>query len=158
MLKSFGKPLQTKKELYESKFMNKFCFISCFAQMKGYVQPEDRDKDYTPNIFDQTRIHFRQYDDVYKIAADCNYFDSENDGSIKNHKIIIEMIKNPHKLREVVLNDYSYKENIRKFDTVGYTYFLDQVVNEFMHPFRDPREMPDVIRTISNQDLKFTNK
>jgi transcription elongation factor SPT6 len=41
-LKSLGKPLYTRNEIYEKKMMGKYCFISCFAQLKVRVLPEKR--------------------------------------------------------------------------------------------------------------------
>ena len=123
---------------------------------KVYV-PEDKrpDKDFVYNILDQTRIHYRNYDSVYKIATDCVY--DANSGEVdklKQHQAVIEVIKNPKKLQELAHTEY--KEQLRKLDNVGMTYIYDQIVKELMHPFKDPRESKEVIRHMMDQ--KFTSK
>lgn len=108
--------------------MNKFCFISSFAQTKVRVSPEDRqNKNFDFNIFDQTRIHYRQYEDVYKIAAYCMFDGNEVEIEEvkKNQTIIMNIIKNPSKLKDLMMSDSKYKENIKKLDTIGYTYILE---------------------------------
>jgi len=76
-LKQLGKPLYTRNEIYETKILKKYCFISSFGYTKVYVAPEKRPNDFNRlyNILDQTRIHYRNYDQVYKIVTDCIYED-----------------------------------------------------------------------------------
>lgn len=75
---------------------------------------EERDKNYEINILDQTRIHYKQQDDAFKIAAyhmsDGNL---ESIGKInKDQNIIIDIIKNPQKLKEMMMSDYKFKDKL----------------------------------------------
>jgi len=53
----------------------------------------------------------------------------------------------------MMMSDYKFKD---KLDSQAYV--VDHVVTELMHPFRDPREQTDILRTPTNQDSKFNNK
>jgi hypothetical protein len=86
--------------------------------IKVYVPFKDRDPKDKFMIFDQTRIHYRQYEDVYKIAAYC-LFEGNEAGDINQQAMIEEIIKNPSKLKDLAAGDI--KESIRKLDTIGYT-------------------------------------
>jgi len=97
-LKSLGKPLYNRNEIYENKILQRYCFVSSFAQTKVRVAPEKRPEDLQINILDQTRIHYRHYDHVYKIVADCVYNGAEELENSKKHQAVVDIIKNPTKL------------------------------------------------------------
>jgi transcriptional accessory protein Tex/SPT6 len=75
---------------------------------------------------DQTRIHYRQYEHVYKVVADCmdDDFSGDNDlANFKKQQAVIEIIKDPTKLKQFAMNEY--KEQIKKLDSVGMAYIFD---------------------------------
>jgi transcription elongation factor SPT6 len=51
-LKSRGKPLFTRNEIYENKILKKNCFVSSLGFTKVRVQPEKRPDDMQANILD----------------------------------------------------------------------------------------------------------
>ena len=51
-LKSLGKPLYTRNEIFSNKYLNKYCFISSFAQTKVRVPQDKRGEDFQYNILD----------------------------------------------------------------------------------------------------------
>jgi len=90
------------------------------------VPPEKRPEDLQYNILDQTRIHYRHYDYVYKIVLDCVSDDRAQDADVENYKkqeAVIEIIKNPSKLKDFAMNEY--KEQLKKIDNnsgIGYIF------------------------------------
>lgn len=69
-LRSLGQPLMTRKQLHDQKILGNFCLNSSYAMTKVRIPDEEvRDENYDFNIFDQTRIHFKQQEDAFKIAA-----------------------------------------------------------------------------------------
>ena len=82
-LKTLGKPLYTRNEIYENKILLKNCFVSSLGFIKVRVAPEKRPDDMQANILDQTRVHLRNYDHVYKLVTDCLY---ENQPDIEKYK------------------------------------------------------------------------
>ena len=72
-LKSLGKPLYTRNDIYDQKLLQKYCFISSFGHTMIRVPPKKRPDDLQYNIMDQTRIHYRNYESVHKIVTDCVY-------------------------------------------------------------------------------------
>jgi len=79
------------------------------------VPIEKRPDDFQYNILDQTRIHYRHYDYVYKIVADCVYDSNAGEiDNLKKHQAVIEVIKDPSKLKEFAMKEY--KEQLRKLD------------------------------------------
>ena len=49
------------------------------------VPLDKRSDGFQYNILDQTRIHYRHYEYVYKIVTDCIYHDQPN-VNVDNHK------------------------------------------------------------------------
>jgi transcription elongation factor SPT6 len=45
-LRSLGRPLHNRNEIYENKFLHKYCFISVFGFTKVYAAPEKRPDDF----------------------------------------------------------------------------------------------------------------
>jgi len=68
---------------------------------KVYVPPEKRQTDFNRvyNILDQTRIHYRNYDQVFKIVSDCMYEDQQDIDKTKKQQAVIDIIKNPQRLK-----------------------------------------------------------
>ena len=156
-LKSLGRPLYSRDEIYEHKILQKFCFVSSFGQTKVRVPCEKRPNDFQYNILDQTRIHYRDYDKVYKIVQDCFFDENQKEmDKFSKQQAVIDIIKNPEKLKEFAMNEY--KEQIKKIDNIGLSWVLDNIVEDLRHPFRDPREIVEVKRTIENQNKKFSNE
>lgn len=91
---------------------------------------------------------------MYKIVADCVYEHSAEIDSNKKHQAVIEVIKNPKKLKEFAMSEY--KEQIKKMDNVGIGYIFDQIIEDLIYPFMDPREDKQVVRTPIDQ--KFNSK
>ena len=113
------------------------------------MAPEKRPEDFQYNILDQTRIHYRHYDYVYKIVADCVYEDQTGEiDNFKKQQAVIEIIKNPQRLKEFAMTEY--KEQIKKMDNVGIGYIFDQIIEDLIHPFMDPRENKEIVRTPDN--------
>jgi transcription elongation factor SPT6 len=67
-LKSLGQPLQTRNDIHNQKILKKNCFVSALAFLK--IRVKNSDGDQKQNILDQTRIHIKFYDKVYKIVTD----------------------------------------------------------------------------------------
>ena len=153
-LKSLGKPLFTRNEIYENKILKKNCFVSSLGFTKVRVPPEKRPDDMQANILDQTRIHLRNYDHVYKLVTDCLYENQPDIEKYKQLQAVNQIIKNPEKLKEFAMGEY--KENIKKVDKLGIGYIFDQIIEDLMHPFMDFREDKTIVRTPNDQ--KFTSK
>ena len=153
-LKSLGKPLYTRNEIYENKILKKNCFVSSLGFTKVRVPPEKRPDDMQANILDQTRIHLRNYDHVYKLVTDCLYENQPDIEKYKQLQAVNQIIKNPEKLKEFAMGEY--KENIKKVDKQGIGYIFDQIIEDLMHPFMDFREDKTIVRTPNDQ--KFTSK
>lgn len=60
-----------------------------------------------------------------------------------------ELLKNPHKLNEMMNNDKNQiNSNPNDHDQIKFQ--TEQIINDFMHPFKDPREDKDFIRDITD--------
>lgn len=83
----------------------------------------------------------------------------DEQGEVDNfskQQALIEVIKNPNKIKEFAITEY--KEMIKQYDKVGLTYDFDMIIEDLMHPFRDPRENTENIRTLATIDSKFSNR
>jgi transcription elongation factor SPT6 len=105
-LKSLGKPLYTRNEIYENKILKKNCFVSSLGFTKVRVPPEKRPDDMQTNILDQTRIHLRNYDHVYKLVTDCLYENQPDVEQYKQQQAVNQIIKNPEKLKDFAMGEY----------------------------------------------------
>lgn len=106
------------------------------------------------SILDQTRIHRRNYDQVRTIVRDLMFKTEENVDQAKIEKALAEIIQDPAKLKMFALGEY--KEEIKKIDMVGVEYIFQQVIEDLIRPFADPREQLNVVRDIAKN--RFSNK
>lgn len=67
---------------------------------------------------------------------------------------MFELLQDTEKLKEFAQGEY--KEQLKKMNNVIITYIFDQIIEDLMHPFVDPREDRTIVRTCS--DPKFTNE
>jgi len=107
-LKSRGKAINSRMEVYEQKILDKKCFMSSIGFIKVRVPLEKRHADsnemHNIEYLDQTRIHLRQYDKMKEIAGYC-VFQNQNKEDLddmKKHQAILELLKNPDKLNQMV--------------------------------------------------------
>ena len=160
-LKSRGKAINSRMEVYEQKILDKKCFMSSIGFIKVRVPLEKRHADsnemHNIEYLDQTRIHLRQYDKMKEIAGYC-VFQNQNKEDLddmKKHQAILELLTNPDKLNQMVslgqMNDQV--KGIGQRDIEDLTKTTEQIIRDFMMPFKDPREDKDVVRDIT--DIKF---
>lgn len=101
------------------------------------------------NILDQTRIHLRNYDHVYKLVTDCLFENQPDVEQYKQQQAVNEIIKNPEKLKEFAMGEY--KDQIKAVDKAGIGFIFDQIIDDLMHPFMDFREDKQILRTPDEQ-------
>lgn len=49
-----------------------------------------------------------------------------------------------------------YKEQLKQMDSVGLTHVFEMIIEDLLHPFKDPRERHDILR--NPLDQKFPSK
>jgi transcriptional accessory protein Tex/SPT6 len=94
---------------------------------------------------DQTRVHLRNYDTAGRIAVDCIYGHTEDVQGPKLMQALSQIIRNPEKLREMLMGDY--KEILKSRGGEQMAYIFDQVIDDLLHPFMDFREDKTIVRT-----------
>ena len=97
------------------------------------------------NILDQTRIHLKNYNYVYKLVTDCLYENQPDIEDFKKVQGVNIIIKDTDKLKEFAQGEY--KEQLKKMDNILITYIFDQIIEDLMYPFMDPREDKQIVRT-----------
>jgi transcriptional accessory protein Tex/SPT6 len=123
--------------------------VSSLGFTKVRVPPEKRPDDMQTNILDQTRIHLRNYDHVYKLVTDCLFENQPDVEQYKQQQAVNEIIKNPEKLKEFAMGEY--KDQIKAVDKAGIGFIFDQIIDDLMHPFMDFREDKQILRTPDEQ-------
>lgn len=150
-LKQQNNKVDNRLDIVKNKLLEKKCFKSSIGFIKVRVPREKRSNDdyqrYEP--LDQTRIHTSSYERMKQIAGYCIYPGQDNLDPLKQQEAVTELLKNPHKLNEMMNNDKNQiNSNPNDHDQIKFQ--TEQIINDFMHPFKDPREDKDFIRDITD--------
>ena len=111
-LKSLGNPLYTRNDIHQKKILKKNCFDSSLGFIK--IRVKNNDERETTNILDQTRIHYKFYDKVYKLVTDFLFEKQPDVEQYKKQAAVVTLIKDSEKLKEFA--EGQYKEQLKKID------------------------------------------
>ena len=84
----------------------------------------------------------------------------ENQPDVEEYKkqaAVVDLIRDSEKLKE--FSEGQYKEELKKLDNpqiAQLTYIYHTIMEELLHPFIDPREAKEIVRT--RFDEKFSNE
>jgi transcriptional accessory protein Tex/SPT6 len=130
--------------------MEKNVFWSSLGFTKVRVPVEKRpEENFQYNILDQTRVHFRHYNLVLKLAASMADSSNSLDNNMYQLKQVEELIFHPAKLQEFK------RENMDRIEDKTRSTVINMIIDDLTHPFKDPREDSTLVRTIDKQ--RFEN-
>ena len=150
-LKSHGKPIFNRDEIFKSGLLTKKVFWSSLGFTKVRVPPEKRpEENFHYNILDQTRVHLRNYAFVQMIAKLIGDGGDALDNEIQTYTLVENLVIDSNKLKEAKMSN---SQLIEKAQTQQ---VFNSVIDDLIHPFKDFREDKVYARTIDDQ--KFSNQ
>jgi transcriptional accessory protein Tex/SPT6 len=140
LIKKNGGKVTTRDQIFQKKFLGKFCFYSSVSFMKIRVPQEDMSAFITTNILDQTRIKIESYSLAFEIAWDAycdkGQYKKKNVSEYDYLNAVRQVIANPEYLAK--LNLHFYQRDTIIANKLSMVVLID-LVNELKNPFKDPR-------------------
>lgn len=142
-----------RNQLLSANFLTRNCFMSTIPFLRVKVPAEER-KVQPQDYLDLTRIHSESYMTAIKIATDAMYPESSEHLTEADRLLTAKAVmKNPSILLNLDLKQY--KLELQQGGQQSMISIVDIIIEEFKHPFSDPRQYRNPNRMLSESQIFY---